>query len=57
MFLEKSNEHFFGYIFPLDWRKKSSTEALVSLRENKLAGNLLREVILKNTSRIDGEYS
>ena len=57
MFLEKSNEHFFGYIFPLDLRKKSSTEALVSLRENKLAGNLLREVILKNTSRIDGEYS
>ncbi|KAJ9709599.1 hypothetical protein PVL29_001196 [Vitis rotundifolia] len=49
MFLEKSSERFFGYICPLDWRK-SSTEAMVSLRENKLAGNLLREVILKNIS-------
>ena len=49
MFLEKSSERFFGYIYPLDWRK-SSTEDMVSLRENKLAGNLLREVFLKNIS-------
>eukprot|EP00261_Vitis_vinifera_P024442 XP_010656729.2 PREDICTED: uncharacterized protein LOC104880753 [Vitis vinifera] len=49
MFLEKSSERFFGYIYPLDWRK-SSTEDMVSLRENKLAWNLLREVILKTMS-------
>ena len=32
MFLEKSSERFFGYIYPLDWRK-SSTEDMVSLRK------------------------
>ena len=52
-FLEKSSECFFGYIYLLDWRK-SSTEDMVSLRENKLAWNLLIEVILKNMSLNQG---
>ena len=56
MFLEKSSKCFFGYIFPLD-RRKSSTEAMVSLGGNKLAGNLVTEVILKNISWINDEYS
>ncbi|EOY01170.1 P-loop containing nucleoside triphosphate hydrolases superfamily protein, putative [Theobroma cacao] len=39
-------EHFFGYIFPLDWRE-SLRENMISLRGTEISKNLLEEVIFE----------
>ncbi|XP_030959972.1 uncharacterized protein LOC115981766 [Quercus lobata] len=48
-FVELCNNSFFGYIFPLDWRK-SLAENMFSLRESEVSRNLLEQVIIENIS-------
>ena len=48
-FVELSTKSFFGYIFPLDWRK-SLAENMFSLRESEFSRNLLEQVIIENIS-------
>nr|POE80701.1 tpr and ankyrin repeat-containing protein 1 [Quercus suber] len=48
-FVELTTNSFFGYIFPLDWRK-SLAENMFSLRESKFSRNLLEQVIIENIS-------
>ncbi|KAF3956022.1 hypothetical protein CMV_018821 [Castanea mollissima] len=48
-FVELSTKSFFGYIFPLDWRK-SLAENMFSLRESEVSRNLLEQVIVENIS-------
>ncbi|XP_042981748.1 uncharacterized protein LOC122311306 isoform X1 [Carya illinoinensis] len=48
-FVKFSAESFFGYVFPLDWRK-SLAENMFSLRESEVSKNLLHQVILENIS-------
>ncbi|MBA0619725.1 hypothetical protein Godav_005534, partial [Gossypium davidsonii] len=47
-FVNLSTKHFFGYIFPLDWRE-SLRENMISLRETEISRKLLEEVILEST--------
>ncbi|XP_065632688.1 uncharacterized protein LOC111996915 isoform X2 [Quercus suber] len=51
-FVELCNKSFFGYIFPLDWRK-SLAENMFSLRESEVSRNLLEQVIIENISLKD----
>ncbi|XP_041012064.1 uncharacterized protein LOC121255674 isoform X3 [Juglans microcarpa x Juglans regia] len=48
-FAKFSAESFFGYVFPLDWRK-SLAENMFSLRGSEVSKHLLQEVILENIS-------
>ncbi|XP_075659796.1 uncharacterized protein LOC142629655 isoform X2 [Castanea sativa] len=48
-YVELSTKSFFGYIFPLDWRK-SLAENMFSLRELEVSRNLLEQVIIENIS-------
>jgi hypothetical protein len=48
-FVELSTNSFFGYIFPLDWRK-SLAEDMFSLRGTEVSRNLLKQVIIENIS-------
>ncbi|KAM3753517.1 hypothetical protein ACB098_03G099900 [Castanea mollissima] len=48
-FVELSTKSFFGYIFPLDWRK-SLAENMFSQRESEFSRNLLEQVIIENIS-------
>ncbi|KAM4119943.1 hypothetical protein ACJW30_03G097500 [Castanea mollissima] len=48
-YVELSTKSFFGYIFPLDWRK-SLAENMFSLRESEVSRNLLEQVIIENIS-------
>ncbi|XP_022775868.1 uncharacterized protein LOC111317711 [Durio zibethinus] len=45
-FVRLSTEHFFEYIFPLDWRE-SLRENMISLRGNEISRNLLEEVMFE----------
>ena len=54
-FVELCNNSFFGYIFPLDWRK-SLAENMFSLRESEVSRNLLEHVIIENIS-LKGELT
>ncbi|GMY18033.1 tpr and ankyrin repeat-containing protein 1 [Fagus crenata] len=48
-FVELSTNSFFGYIFPLDWRK-SLAEDMFSLRGTEVSRNFLKQVIIENIS-------
>jgi hypothetical protein len=48
-FVELSTNSFFGYIFPLDWRK-SLAENMFSLRGTDVSRNLLKQVLIENIS-------
>ncbi|KAG2708641.1 hypothetical protein I3760_05G201900 [Carya illinoinensis] len=48
-FVKFSAESFFGYVFPLDWRK-SLADNMFSLRRSEVSKNLLQQAILENIS-------
>ncbi|KAG6714356.1 hypothetical protein I3842_05G198900 [Carya illinoinensis] len=48
-FVKFSAESFFGYVFPLDWRK-SLADNMFSLRGSEVSKNLLQQAILENIS-------
>ncbi|KAG6655277.1 hypothetical protein CIPAW_05G204300 [Carya illinoinensis] len=48
-FVKFSVESFFGYVFPLDWRK-SLADNMFSLRGSEVSKNLLQQAILENIS-------
>ncbi|XWS34413.1 hypothetical protein CRYUN_Cryun21dG0036400 [Craigia yunnanensis] len=55
-FVQLSKKHFFGYIFPLDWRE-SLRENMISLRGTEISRNLLEEVIFEKTRSKNNDLS
>ncbi|KAL9416859.1 hypothetical protein AB3S75_039945 [Citrus x aurantiifolia] len=46
-FVDQSTEHFFDFIFPLDWRE-SMKKNMIFLRGTELYRNIIKEIIFKN---------